>query len=44
MHELSPKIIIGKGTIVGAGAVVKGILTENTVYVGAPAREIRKIK
>lgn len=32
---------INSGTVVGANSVVKGILEENSVYVGAPAKKIR---
>ncbi len=38
-----PNVKIGKGTIVGANAVVTHDLPENCVAVGAPARVIKKI-
>ena len=39
-----PGKIIGRDTIVGAGAVVTKDLAEGIVAVGAPAREIKRIK
>ena len=35
-----PNTTIGKGTTVGAGAVVKGVILENSIYAGNPARKI----
>lgn len=38
-----PGVTIGKGCIIGAGAVVTKDCTPNTIYVGAPARPMRKL-
>lgn len=39
---LLPGTIIGKNSIIGAGSVVKGVVPENSVVVGNPARVIMK--
>lgn len=35
---LLPGTSVGKNTIVGAGSIVKGILKQNSVYIGSPAK------
>ncbi|MFE0625076.1 DapH/DapD/GlmU-related protein [Priestia aryabhattai] len=39
--SLLPGIVIGQGTIVGAGSVVTKDLTDNEMFFGVPARKIR---
>lgn len=39
-----PGVTIGRGTVVGAGSVVVKDLDANSVYVGNPARKIRKLE
>lgn len=38
-----PNIDIGKGTVIGAAAVVTKTLQDNGVYVGSPAKRIRNL-
>ena len=40
---LLPRSIVKKGTIVGAGSIVTKELDENCIYVGAPAKAIKKL-
>jgi len=37
-----PGTVIGNGVVVGANSTIKGILNENTIYAGNPAKEIKK--
>lgn len=39
-----PGTVIGDNVIVGAGAVVKGNLESNNIYIGNPARSIGTIE
>jgi acetyltransferase-like isoleucine patch superfamily enzyme len=39
-----PYITIGENSIVGAGAVVVSDVKPNSVVVGSPAKEIKKVK
>ena len=34
---------IGKNSIIGAGSVVNGVVPENVVFAGNPAREVKKL-
>lgn len=38
-----PGSVIKSGCIIGAGSIVRGILEENSVYVGNPIRKIKKL-
>lgn len=38
-----PGVNVGKGSVIGAGALVNRDCEENSVYVGVPARLIRKL-
>ena len=40
---ISPRCIIGKNSIVGAGAVVIDHVEDNSVVVGIPAKKIRNV-
>ena len=40
--QILPGSRIGSGAVIGAGSVVNGIVPENTIVAGVPAREIRK--
>lgn len=33
--------VVSKGCVVGAGSVVKGVLEENSIYAGVPAKKIK---
>ena len=35
--------IIGRNSIIGAGSVVNGVVPENVVFAGNPAREVKKL-
>jgi len=35
--------IIGRNSIIGAGSVVSGVVPENVVFAGNPAREVKKL-
>ena len=39
-----PGIMIGEGSIIGAGSVVTRDVEPNTVVVGSPARQLRKLR
>ncbi len=38
-----PNTKIGNNVIVGAGSVVRGVLEDNSIYIGNPAKKIRNI-
>lgn len=38
-----PGACIGKGCVIGAGAVVRGKLEPNSLYAGVPAKFVRKL-